>query len=255
MEILELGMMNKTIQLRNEEKSAVKTYRIADINVLMDTFGRTAMNSIPYIYPTEDQHEIIIQSENDKVKRENPMLSENNCEYLGSGRNYYKKIIAYNGMMLHSSAIIFDGKAYLFTADKGTGKSTHTSNWRCVFGDERVRILNDDKPALRLLDGVWYAYGTPWCGKTGQNLNLRAPIAGIAEVVRGDTTEIRRMDKNKAVHLVLKQTCIPDEIQMRIKLLELVDKLVEIVPFWELKCTKEPSAANVAYEAMATAME
>lgn len=232
-------------------------YRIADITIQMNTFGKTETLAIPYSEQNiwENKAEMIICSERENVKSQLPYLPDSSCEYLGTGQSFYKQLAAFDGIMLHSSSIIFDGKAYLFTADKGTGKSTHTSNWRCVFGDERVRILNDDKPALRLLDGVWYAYGTPWCGKTGQNLNLRAPIAGIAEVVRGDTTEIRRMDKNKAVHLVLKQTCIPDEIQMRIKLLELVDKLVEIVPFWELKCTKEPSAANVAYEAMATAME
>ena len=49
--------------------------------------------------------------------------------------------------MLHSSAVVADGKAYLFTADSGTGKSTHTQLWPRMFGD-RAYILNDDKPAL-----------------------------------------------------------------------------------------------------------
>lgn len=228
-------------------------YRIAGVSVQMNTFGKTETLAIPYSEPRTVKHEveIVICSETDKVREQMPHLPYASCEYIGSGYSFYKQLVRFDGLMLHSSAIIVDGQAYLFTADKGTGKSTHTSNWRCVFGDERVRVLNDDKPALRLVDGAWYAYGTPWCGKTGQNLNLRAPVAGIAEVVRGDKNEIRHMDKQRAVQLILKQTCIPDEIETRLKLLELVDKLVEQIPMWELKCTMDPTSAIVAHEAMA----
>lgn len=42
-----------------------------------------------------------------------------------------------------------------------------------------MQVFNDDKPALRRLDGRWYAYGTPWCGKDGINLNQKWPLGGI----------------------------------------------------------------------------
>ena len=37
-------------------------------------------------------------------------------------------------LMTHGSTVAVDGKAYLFTAKCGTGKSTHTRLWRQVFG-------------------------------------------------------------------------------------------------------------------------
>ena len=66
----------------------------------------------------------------------------------------------YNGLMLHASAAALGGRAYLFSGPCGRGKSTHTRLWQQTFG-EAVQVFNDDKPALRRLDGRWYAYGTP----------------------------------------------------------------------------------------------
>ena len=43
-------------------------------------------------------------------------------------------------LMTHGSTVAVDGKAYLFTAKCGTGKSTHTRLWRQVFGDRAVMI-------------------------------------------------------------------------------------------------------------------
>ena len=83
-----------------------------------------------------------------------------------------------------------DGQAYLFSADSGVGKSTHSRLWQQVFGDQRVTIINDDKPALRLRDGVWYVYGTPWSGKYGLNHNLCYPLAGICFLERSKTNKI-----------------------------------------------------------------
>ena len=111
-------------------------------------------------------------------------------------------------------------------------------------------MLNDDKPALRLIDGVWYAYGTPWCGKTGQNLNLRFPLAGIARICQAAETTIKPLNPREAIELVFKQTKMPDDMVRRMKLMQLADKLITMIPFWDLQCTKWPESAIVSYEAM-----
>ena len=56
-------------------------------------------------------------------------------------------LVSRGALMLHGSTIAVDGRAYLFTAPCGTGKSTHTRLWREVFGD-RALMVNDDKPLL-----------------------------------------------------------------------------------------------------------
>ena len=58
-----------------------------------------------------------------------------------------------HGFMLHASAVEVDGKAYLFSASSGTGKSTHTKLWQEYFGYDKALIINDDKPALKFEAG------------------------------------------------------------------------------------------------------
>lgn len=227
-------------------------YRIADLTVEMNSFGRTISQAIPYrvLNGSDISPDITVQSDFEEAKKRFPTLSDDECEYLASGRAFFTEFLNYDGIRLHSSSVIVDGKAYLFSAACGTGKSTHVSIWRQVFGDDKVRILNDDKPALRLENGVWYAYGTPWCGKTGQNLNLKAPIAGIAMIERGEENRIETFSGRDAVVAIYRQSTKTDDPALRIKLLELLDKLMMQVPIWKLKCNMEPEAAIVAYEAM-----
>ena len=225
-------------------------YKIADLTIEMDSFGRSVDQARPYQIGDTEAPNIVIQSNIMAAKAYFPDYSDDSCEYMATGKSFYTQLINFNGMMLHSSALILDGYAYLFTADCGTGKSTHVCLWRRVFGDERVRVLNDDKPALRLIDGVWYAYGTPWSGKTGQNLNLRAPLAGIAVVQRSETNSCTPFSGREAVKAIVSQTNRIKDPALQLKQLELVDRLFKDVPIWRLQCNMDPEAAQVSYEAM-----
>lgn len=225
-------------------------YRIADLTVEMDCTGRTESFARPYKIEMCDNPDIVVIPDFEHIKELLPGCTKESCEYLATGISYYKQLLNYNGMMLHSSAVVIDEKAYLFSAPCGTGKSTHVSIWRNVFGDNNVRVLNDDKPALRLQNGVWYAYGTPWSGKTGQNLNIKAKLAGIAVLERSENNEIERLSKVKAVPFLLSQTASMNDTTAYLKQLELLDKLIADIPIWKLRCNMEPEAAIVAYEAM-----
>ena len=224
-------------------------YKIAGLTVKMDTFGRTLTQAEPYLCDAQEPVDIVIQSERDAVQAKNPSLSADHCEYLASGGSFYKQLLAFDGMLLHASAVAVDGKAYLFSAPRKTGKSTHVQLWLDQFGDRAV-ILNDDKPALRLIDGVWYACGTPWSGKTGRNTNLQVPIAGIALIQRGEQNRIEPYSGAAATRQLLEQTVRPNNPVQSIRLLELLDSLLSQVPVWQLHCNMERSAAIVAHDAM-----
>lgn len=226
-----------------------KYYKIAGLTVKMDSFGKTVKQAEPYLCQQCESVDIQISSAWQRWKAEYPQLSDEVCEYMSTGTNFYFHLILHGGLMLHSSAVVVDGKAYLFTADSGTGKSTHANLWLERFGD-RAYILNDDKPALRLEEGVWYAYGTPWSGKTNLSKNVRVPVAGIAVLERGEQNEIAPYSGIGAVHAILRQVNRPKYPEHRIKLMELVDKLITQIPVWKLRCNKEPEAVQVSYEAM-----
>lgn len=224
-------------------------YRIADLTVKMDTFGKTASYAIPYMV-RDGEADITVQANYDFVQEKYPHLPKEDWEYMATCSSFYLQLLSYGGLRLHSSAVILDGSAYLFSANSGVGKSTHTALWRCCFGDEHVRLINDDKPAVRKKNGVWHAYGTPWSGKHGLNLNLDAQIAGIAFIERAEVNSIERMSGIEAVMEIMKQTGKARDYGNRKIMMELLDQLLTEVPIWKLHCNMDPEAAIVAYEAM-----
>lgn len=233
----------------------VKYYKIAGLTVQMDTFGKTQVQAEPYLadratLEAMNQPDVIIPSNWERLKKTQPHLSEETCEYLSTGADFYSRLLRFDGTVLHSSAVVMDGRAYLFSAPCGTGKSTHTKLWQKVFGEDRAQILNDDKPALRLEDGIFYAYGTPWSGKTAQNLNLRVPLAGICVLRRGAVNKIEPFGGPQAIHALLAQTVRPRDPELMQLQLDMLDALIQKVPIWKLECNMDPEAAIVSYSAM-----
>ena len=151
--------------------------------------------------------------------------------------------------MLHSSAVLLDGKVYLFSGPSGMGKSTHTRLWQENFPG--VEIINDDKPALRKIDGIWYAYGTPWCGKDGININTKAPVGGICFLRKGDKNEIRRLSPIESVAAILTQTqkrfYNPEILGV---MADKINDLVAEIPIFELVNRPEKEAALMSYKAL-----
>ena len=152
-------------------------------------------------------------------------------------------------LLLHGSTISVDGAAYLFTAPCGTGKSTHTRLWRQVFGDRAV-MINDDKAFLIVRDDGVVACGSPWSGKHGIDTNISVLLKGICVISRGNENRIERIDpvliRSLLIDQLLGYTEAPDLNTAN----TLVDRLMRIVPLWQLTCNMKPDAAIVAHAAM-----
>lgn len=228
----------------------MKYYKIAGLCVAMETFGRTAEQAEPYQFSEiPNDVDIVISSFRGGLMENHPEMTEDLAEYLGTGISFYRELLNFDGFQLHSSAVVVDGRAYLFSANSGTGKSTHTSMWLQKFGD-RAYILNDDKPALRMIDGIWYAFGTPWSGKYDMSVNIGVPVAGVAMIERWPTNEIAEYGGSQAVFALLCQTVRPKPAEYRLKLLELLDRFIKDVPIWRLQCNMNQDAVDTSYGAM-----
>lgn len=224
-------------------------YRIAGLTVAMDTFGTAKTQAEPYRCEPVGKPDIIIDQNTYPLYQEDyPYVSDDIAEYMMTGSWFYKYLLPFGGFMLHSSAVVLDGRAYLFSADCGTGKSTHTQLWLREFDD--TFILNDDKPALRREADGWFAYGTPWSGKTDQNVNLRVPLGGIALLERAEENTIAPCPSSEAVRGLMKQVNLPRAAEYRIMLMKLLDQLLAEAPIWKLCCNMEPEAAHIARDAM-----
>lgn len=159
------------------------------------------------------------------------------------------KLAVRNTLLLHGSTVAVDGRAYLFTAPCGTGKSTHTRLWRELFG-ERAVMVNDDKPFLQITSDGVLAYGSPWSGKHGLASNVCVPLKGICLLHRGSENVIRRAEPKDLINFLRRQAHVSADASLAQKAFSLVDILAESVPLWTMQCNKEPDAAEVAYSAM-----
>lgn len=223
-------------------------YRIADLLVEMEVSGRTLQQAEAYRVQEDGPADIRLECDVDEILALNPDLPDHEIgEYMGTGAIFAQEILNFNGSFLHSSAVVLDGKAYLFSAPSGTGKSTHTEKWCRLFG---ARYLNDDKPALRLVDGVWMAYGTPWSGKYDLSSNEGVPVGGVAVLRRGEENTITRMPPAQALPWIMSQTTHRLGREDMEKQLSLMDRFLRQVPIWQLSCRNDDAAAYLSRDAM-----
>ena len=169
---------------------------------------------------------------------------ENTCIY----RNICNEILRYNAIFIHSAAISVDNKAYLFSANSGTGKTTHMNLWLEKFGN-RAFVINGDKPILRLIDNTIYVYGTPWCGKEGLNKNVRIPFEAFYILERSLQNKIRKAESKEAVLALISQTTLPKKSDLMELMLSNIDTMVEKSKIFALGCNMEREACDVAYNA------
>ena len=162
-------------------------------------------------------------------------------------RKFAEYLFGHDILLCHGSTVAVDGKAYLFTAKCGTGKSTHTRLWRQVFGD-RAQMVNDDKPFLILTEDGVLACGAPWSGKHGLDTNITVPLAGICILERGAENVIRPIPVEDALPRLLHETFCPEGQEARFR--ALVEHLARRTNLWHMECTKDPEAAEVAHSAM-----
>lgn len=152
-------------------------------------------------------------------------------------------------LLVHGSTVAVDGKAYLFTARSGTGKSTHTRLWREHFG-LRAQMVNDDKPFLTVSGEGVTAHGSPWSGKHGLDSNVSLPLGGICLLERGSENRIRTTAPEEILDMLRHQSLHPRDPALEEKLEALLVELTGRVPLWKMQCTKDLEAARVANEAM-----
>ena len=61
---------------------------------------------------------------------EHPHLTLGEAELILLSARFSAQILHHNGLVLHASAIAHQGRAVLFSAPSGVGKSTHTQLWQ-----------------------------------------------------------------------------------------------------------------------------
>lgn len=206
-----------------------------------------------YLYDGEEEPVFSTFATDEQIEEERKIspgfsdaVLENTCIY----RNICTEILEYNAVLIHSAAISVDNEAYLFSANSGTGKTTHMNLWLDKFG-ERAIVINGDKPIVRMIDDKPYVFGTPWCGKEGYNKNVRVPLKAFYILQRAEKNNIRSADSKEALIFILSQTSRPKKNNLYNLTLSNIGSVIDSVPVYVLGCNMEPEACEIAYnEAM-----
>ena len=171
-------------------------------------------NQYEYIYElckdylTEKKEEFCVLATTEEILAEGKDGENWPADYLESLAIYRKichHLLEKQIVLFHCSALELDGEAYLFAAPSGTGKSTHAGLWRSVFG-ERVTMINDDKPLLKISGSGIFVYGTPYGGKNGIQTNTCAKVKSIFMLHQAPENTVRRMSPSEAFPMLLSQT-------------------------------------------------
>ena len=230
-------------------------YKIADVVFQAKLlYGYTEKLCKDYEYFGDEPSVFTAIMTKEDVDAEKNDFTQEFPEYYLESLALFRKLCDYcldnaDGIIFHSSAIMVDGDAYLFTAPSGTGKSTHARLWRELLG-ERAVMVNDDKPIVRLIDGEFYVYGTPWTGKHHLGNNCRAKIKAICTIYQAKENVIRPATTAEMLMTILNQTIRPKEGDKMDKLLSLIEKMLLSVDIYKLGCNISQDAAKLSYQTM-----
>lgn len=230
-------------------------YKIADVVFEADfVYAYSAHLYQKYVYSGQSPSKLHIGFSQKQIELEgvkNPNIPLPQLENLMVARAFSEYVLNNeDGIIFHCSAIAVDGKAYLFTAPSGTGKSTHAKLWRELLG-ERAVMVNDDKPIIRCVDGNFYVYGSPWNGKHSLDTNCRVKISGICHLQRGVDNQIKKVSPKDILPIILNQTIRPNKPESMDKLLNFISKMLNSVSLFELKCNTQLESAKISFNTMA----
>lgn len=150
-------------------------------------------------------------------------------------------------VLIHASCICNDKYGVAFIGHSGVGKSTHSRLWMQHIPG--TSLLNDDQPAVRLIDGVAYIYGTPWSGKTHCYKNKRVRLNTLFLMEQADKNEITELLPFAAFRRLLGSCSMMQEERMTFNcIVRTLVAIAEKTPVYELKNKPEQEAVLLAYE-------
>lgn len=230
-------------------------YKMFGLNIKIDfIYKQNEFLLKDYLLQAEvcDNIDMDIQIGMDELKGENkisPGNSEEYNEFVCIFRHITEEIIDFDGLFIHSAVVKKDNCGYMFLGKSGVGKTTHAMLWEKQFG-QAAKIINGDKPIIRMTDNSTICYGNPWCGKEMRHANENVRLKAACFLSQGKENKICRLNEKEVFPLLLNQTVIPKDIERKKKFFELTDKFIKSVQFYKMECDVSTDAVMYSYNAM-----
>ena len=165
--------------------------------------------------------------------------------YAASAVYYTACKVKYAGdppaFIVHCSAILRDGRAFLFTGPGGAGKTTIARMCRnghgVVLNDEAILVTRSRSDCALSVQGI------PIVGELPQRASISAPLSCVLFIVQSTRTAVRRLDRMEAYVSFMRQIVTPAHIgqigrrDLYSQIAEFSDETTSRVPFFELEFT------------------
>lgn len=142
-------------------------------------------------------------------------------------------------VVLHAAAVVMDGRGLVLGGRSGIGKTTLSRLCRDAGGT----LLNDDRCALYLKDGVPWVGPTPWHGEEPEIRHVQAPLAAVVHLDQAPVNQLRPQDEAEALASLLATGIAPFYRKASLEtVLEAMDKVLAAVPSFRFAFAPTPAA-------------
>lgn len=182
------------------------------------------------------------EGNNFKVSISESLLSEITIANLFSAAQTATLFPERNEFVLHTSYVVYQGKAILFCAPSGTGKSTQAKFWSLA---RNTITVNEDRAIVFRQNGMYFAGGCWATGKSSTCRNISAPIHRIVLLEQGVENTVVNLPLAEKVKRIIAQCSFEAEnMQMREKIICNILDLIAAVPVIGYACVNDISAVE-----------
>lgn len=171
------------------------------------------------------------------------------AEFICIYRMIAEQLPNFGCFVFHGAAISYEDDGYVFTAQSGTGKSTHIKLWRQFLG-KSADIINGDKPIIKITQKGVFVCSTPWAGKENWKKNRICKLDGIAFLERSKNCFAKKIDQKEAFSKIINQVYLPKKPEALTKTLDNIGILLSEVPLVQFGCDISENAVKTSFEAL-----
>ena len=161
---------------------------------------------------------------------------------------FYSYMALRDTLLMHASAVSCGGKAVVFTAPSGTGKTTQAELWAKYKG---AQILNGDKVFLKRDADAIHAWGSPWKGSSAYAENAGAPLRAIVVLQQAEENSIQKLEGFDVLESVIPHVFFPSWDQnCEQAVLTCLDQVLGETEVYLLKCRPDEAAVELLASAL-----
>lgn len=155
-------------------------------------------------------------------------------------------LLKHDLLTFHAALLEYEEQAFAVCAPSGTGKTTHARLWR---DHKNALILNGDRAVIGREGKVWTAYGTPWSGTSGEQINRRASLKALVVLKRSEENFVVKLSGIQAFGAVFPHLQFPVwNRKLSETAIDLLNALLNDVPVYCLSCRPDTDAVEVLYQ-------